>query len=160
MRKLIWTQPEISAAIARIGLGVFILPHGLQKAFGLFGGHGIQGTVEGMGQGLGIPALLAYLVIAAEFLGGLGLIFGFLTRIAAFGVTVTLIVAALLVHLPIGFFSGQGGAGWELHLLAAVLGLIVILRGGGIGSVDLALTPEYAREEGPDRFGEPRVTPA
>lgn len=159
MRKLIWTHPEVAAAIARIGLGVFILPHGLQKAFGLFGGHGIQGTVDGMGQGLGIPAFLVYLVIAAEFLGGLGLIVGFLTRIAAFGVTVTLIVAALLAHLQIGFFSGQSGAGWELHLLGAVLGLIVMLRGGGLGSVDLALTPAYAREESPGSFGAPRVTP-
>lgn len=140
MNKLIQTQPDLAAAIARFGLGLFILPHGLQKAFGLFGGYGVEGTVGFMSAQLGIPPTFAYLAIAAEFLGGLGLMAGLLSRVASFGVVVTMIVAAVMVHLPTGFFSGPAGAGWELHFLAVVLGIIVLVRGGGSASVDLALS--------------------
>lgn len=149
MRKLLETRPDLAGLVARLGLGIFILPHGLQKAFGWFGGHGIEGTVAFMGAQLHIPAALAFLAIAAEFLGGLGLLLGFLTRIAAFGVTVTLFVAAIMVHGKIGFFSGQAGTGWEMHLLGVVLGLVLMIRGGGLASVDDWLSRRGGREEAP-----------
>jgi putative oxidoreductase len=136
MFKILKTSPDVSATIARLGLGLFILPHGAQKALGWFGGHGIEGTVGFMQSQLGIPALFAYLAIAAEFLGGLGLIVGLFSRIAAFGVAFTLGVAAVMVHWSGGFLSGPNGAGMELHFLGIALGLIVMVRGGGWGSLD------------------------
>lgn len=57
-----------------------------------------------------IPAPLAFLAIAAEFFGGLGLILGFLTRIAAFGIAVNMAVAIATVHYPFGFFMNWTGA--------------------------------------------------
>jgi putative oxidoreductase len=140
LKKLIYTHPDAAAMMARIGLGLFILPHGAQKVLGWWGGQGIDATVTMMGQNLNIPAFFAYLAIAAEFLGGIGLILGFLSRVAAFGVGVVLAVAAMMVHWPIGFFSGQAGTGWELHWLGFVLALIVMVRGGGLASIDLALS--------------------
>lgn len=139
MKKLLATQPDLAATMARLGLGLFMLPHGLQKAFGLFGGHGIEGTVGFMGSQLGIPPAMAYLAIAAEFLGGLGLVVGLLSRVAAFGNVVVLAVAALSVHSG-SFFVGTPGGGWALHFLGIVLGLIVLIRGGGTASIDLALS--------------------
>lgn len=139
MKKLIHTQPDIAATLARLGLGLFMLPHGAQKALGAFGGHGIEGTVGFMSTQLGIPPAMAYLAIAAEFLGGLGLIIGLFSRVAAFGNVVVLAVAAISVHSA-SFFAGTPGGGWELHSLGIVLGLIVIIRGGGSASVDLALS--------------------
>jgi putative oxidoreductase len=78
-----------------------ILPHGLQKTFGLFGGYGFSGTMQFFTEQMGIPWIFAFLAVMAELLGGLGLIVGAFTRIAALGVGSTMLVAALTVHMPI-----------------------------------------------------------
>ena len=89
---------------------------------------------------LHIPAPLAYLAIAAEFFGGLGLILGFLTRIAAFGIAVNMVVAVAMVHSSFGFFmnwSGtQKGEGFEYHLLALAVTAFLMIRGAGAFSLD------------------------
>jgi uncharacterized membrane protein YphA (DoxX/SURF4 family) len=73
--------------------GSFEFAHGSQKMLGWFGGHGLKGTMSFFTQTRHIPAVFAFLAIAAEFFGGLGLVFGLLTRIAAFGITVDMRVA-------------------------------------------------------------------
>jgi putative oxidoreductase len=92
---------------------------------------------------LHIPAPLAVLAIAAEFLGGLGLILGFLTRIAAFGITVNMLVAIATVHHSYGFFMNwtgtQKGEGFEYHLLVLAITAYLIIRGAGAFSVDRAI---------------------
>ena len=92
----------------------------------------------------GIPAVFAFLAICAEFLGGLGLIVGFLSRIAAFGIICVMIVAVFRVHLPNGFFmnwaGNQKGEGFEFHVLALGIGLAILIRGAGPLSVDRAIT--------------------
>jgi putative oxidoreductase len=89
---------------------------------------------------LGIPTVFAALAIAAEFLGALGLIVGGLSRVAAFGFAMTMAVAALMVHLPHGFFinwtGAQAGNGVEYQLLAIGLALVVMVKGGGAYSLD------------------------
>ena len=93
---------------------------------------------------MGIPAVFAFLAIAAEFFGGLGLIVGFLSRIAAFGILVNMVVAILKVHMVNGFFmnwtGAQKGEGFEYHLLAIVIALAIIVRGAGALSVDYSLS--------------------
>src|SRR5712672_4717021 len=116
-RKLITTNDDPATLILRLVLGVVFFAHGAQKLLGWFGGPGFSGTM-GMFTGyLHIPAPLAFLAIAAEFFGGLGLILGFLTRIAAFGISVNMLVAIATVHGPFGFFvswsGGQKGEGYE-----------------------------------------------
>jgi len=90
-----------------------------------------------------IPAVFAFLAIAAEFLGSLGLITGFLTRIAAFGIAANMVVAIALVHASNGFFmnwyGNQKGEGFEYHVLAIGLALIVMIYGAGKISVDAAI---------------------
>jgi putative oxidoreductase len=89
---------------------------------------------------LHIPTPLAYLAIAAEFFGGLGLILGILTRIAAFGIAVNMVVAVAMVHSSFGFFmnwSGtQKGEGFEYHLLALAVTAFLMIRGAGAFSLD------------------------
>ena len=139
------TPADSTATIARLALGLMILPHGLQKTFGLFGGYGFDGTMGFFTDTLGIPALFAFLAIAAEFAGGLGLILGLTGRIAAFGVGSVMDVAALMNHVQNGFFMNWGGGmpagaeGWEFHLLAVALAAIVIIRGSGSWSLDRVL---------------------
>lgn len=141
--KLINTDDNIASLIARVVLGIVILPHGLQKLLGLFGGAGFTGTM-GFFTGQGLPAALAFLVIIGESFGSLGLIFGFIGRFCAFGIMLVMLGAVMMVHLKVGFFMNwtgrQPGEGFEYHLLAIGLGLIVLLKGSGAFSIDRWLT--------------------
>ncbi len=143
LASILRTSDDIGAFIARITLGIVILPHGLQKLLGLFGGAGFSDTVEFF-VGSGLPAFVAILIIIGESFGALGLILGFLSRIAAFGITIIMLGAIVTVHLQNGFFMNWGGSGagegFEYHLLAVGLGLIVLIKGGGIWSIDRAIS--------------------
>lgn len=143
--KLIRTSDDPIALMLRLTLGLVMFPHGAQKALGWFGGYGFSGTMQFFTQQVHIPALFAFLAITAEFAGSLGLLSGFLTRIAAFGILCNMVVAALTVHLGNGFFMNwygtQKGEGFEYQILAIGLALAIIIRGGGKASVDRALSP-------------------
>src|SRR5579862_2612661 len=89
--KIIRTNDDHLLTLLRVTLGLVFFAHGAQKALGWFGGSGFEQTMKGFTHGLGIPALFALLAIAAEFLGGIGLIVGLLSRLAAFGVAVNMI---------------------------------------------------------------------
>lgn len=138
--KLLKTTDDYGLTILRIGLGLILLPHGLQKVFGWFGGGGWSGTTAYFSENLGVPAALTALVILGESAGALGLITGTLTRVAAAGLVLTQIGAIAMVHLSHGFFmnwSGtQAGEGVEYALLAIAMGVVLVLRGGGPVSVD------------------------
>ncbi|MFL6245806.1 MAG: DoxX family protein [Thermoanaerobaculia bacterium] len=139
---LLATEKSTILTILRITLGLVILPHGLQKTMGWFGGYGFSGTMGGF-VGMGIPAFFAFLAIAAESAGALALITGVTTRIAAFGVGVTMLVASTM-HQANGFFmnwSGQQkGEGIEYHMLAIGIAVAVMIGGAGRFSVDRAIT--------------------
>jgi putative oxidoreductase len=142
-QKLIHTDESFTGLLARLTLGFVMLPHGLQKLLGLFGGYGFTGTMNAFTGG-GMPWIVAFLVILGESFGALGLIFGFMSRFAAFGITVIMLGAIFIGHLSNGFFMNwtgqQPGEGFEYHILAIGLGLIILLRGAGRWSIDRALT--------------------
>ncbi len=140
IRKLIQTDKDISSLVLRVLLGIVFFPHGAQKVFGWFGGYGFSGTMGFFTGKMGIPAIFAFLAIMAEFLGPLGLLSGFLTRIAAFGIACNMTVAIFMVHLPNGFFmnwfGNQKGEGFEYHILAVAIAIALMIKGGGKLSVD------------------------
>lgn len=144
IKKLTTTTNTWIPTIARITLGVVMLPHGLQKTFGMFGGYGWEGTMGFLTGQMGLPTAIAALTILAESAGALGLIVGLFTRLAAFGIASVMIGAVLTVHLPNGFFMNWGGKapgeGFEYHLLALGLAAIVMIRGGGNASLDQAIS--------------------
>lgn len=146
LKRLVETSNDVTALIARLALGIVIFPHGAQKALGWFGGYGVAGTLDFFTAKMGIPMLFALLVIAAEFLGSLGLIVGFLSRVAAFGIFCVMATATMMVHWQVGFFMNWGGKlpagheGFEFHILAMALAIVVMVRGAGALSVDRALT--------------------
>lgn len=84
-RKLMATDDDAAITILRLVLGVIFFAHGAQKLLGWFGGYGFTGTMGFFTGVMHIPAVFAFLAIAAEFFGGLGLIFGLFTRVAALG---------------------------------------------------------------------------
>lgn len=144
LRKLTATENSAAITILRFVLGVVFFAHGAQKMLGWFGGYGFSGTMAYFTNNMHIPAVFAFLAIAAEFFGGLGLIVGLLTRIAAFGIAVNMIVAVLTVHIYIGFFmnwtGAQKGEGFEYHLLVLAITLLLMVKGGGAASVDRAIS--------------------
>ncbi len=146
LKKIVQTNDDTSTLILRVLLGIVFLPHGLQKVLGLFGGYGFTGTMGFFTGTLGIPALFAFLAIAAEFLGSLGLISGLFTRVAALSIGVMISVAALMLHVQNGFFmnwfGNQKGEGFEYHILAAAIAAALAIKGGGKWSLDRVLVPQ------------------
>ena len=143
LHKLMATQPRVSLLLLRLLLGGVMFPHGAQKVLGWWGGYGLNATIQGFTTQMGIPLVFAWLAVAAEFLGSLGLVFGLLTRVAAFGIGVVMVVAAVKVHLANGFFmnwaKNQAGEGFEYHLLALAAALALMIDGAGAASLDRAL---------------------
>jgi len=142
--KLVRTDNDLATAVLRLVLGVIFFAHGAQKLLGWFGGYGFTGTMGFFTGLLHIPAVFAFLAIVAEFFGGLGLILGFLTRVAAFGILSNMVVAIAMVHGPFGFFmnwtGAQKGEGYEYHLLVLAATVLLIIRGAGAASVDRLLS--------------------
>jgi len=145
-KRLVNTPNDVVFTVLRLVLGVVFFVHGSQKMLGWFGGYGFKGTMGFFTQMMHIPAPFAFLAIAAEFFGGLGLIVGLLTRIAAFGITINMLVAILTVHLPNGFFMNwtgqQKGEGFEYHLLVLAMTVALMIRGAGAFSLDRAIGKE------------------
>ena len=143
LRKLTKTSNSTAIAILRLVLGIVFFAHGAQKMLGWFGGHGYTATMGTFTGAMHIPAPLAFLAIAAEFFGGIGLILGLFTRVAALGIAVNMIVAVLKVHLQFGFFANwfgtQKGEGYEYHLLVLAITVFLMIEGAGALSADRRL---------------------
>ena len=140
---LVSTDNDFILTVLRVVLGVVFFAHGAQKMAGWFGGEGFSGTMTFFTRQKGVPAPLAFLAIAAEFFGGLGLVVGLLSRIAAFGILCNMVVAIVAVHARFGFFMNwfgkQKGEGYEYHLLAIAIALAILVRGAGALSLDRLL---------------------
>ena len=143
-KKLVNTDNDIATLVIRVMLGVVFFPHGMQKLLGWYGGYGFTGSMGFFTDTLHIPAIFALLAIMAEGLGSLGLITGLLTRVAAFGIGVNMVVAVYVLHWQHGFFMNwfgqQKGEGFEFHLLVIAMAVALIIKGGGALSVDRALS--------------------
>lgn len=138
--RLFATANDAALAIVRLILGFIFFMHGAQKVLGWFGGFGYTGTMQAFTHMMHIPAPFAFLAIMAEFLGGLGLIVGLLTRVAAFGIGFEMLVAVAMVHAHNGLFMNwygmQKGEGYEYHLLVIAICLLLMVKGAGAASID------------------------
>lgn len=127
--------------LLRIVIGLTLAAHGGQKLFGWFGGGGIRGTTAFF-RLVGIPApdAFAYVVGITEFFGGVLLVVGLLTSIAALGLVIDMAVAIATVSHKFSFFSvTKVGYGWELNLALIGLAAALLIMGPGAWSVDAAL---------------------
>lgn len=144
--------------IQRAVLGAVIFPHGAQKLLGWFGGYGFGGTMQYFTDSLHVPAPVALLVILGESVGALLLIAGLGTRLAAFGIALTMLGAIVTTHGSVGFFmnwfGNQPGEGFEYHLLALALAVPLVIAGGGRYAADSWLK---ARLEAPRGLLAPQV---
>jgi putative oxidoreductase len=144
IKQLTQTSNSSALLLARLTLGLVMFPHGAQKALGWFGGYGFTGTMGFFTGTMHIPYLFAFLAIAAEFAGSIALILGIFSRLAAFGIAVVMAVAIFTVSAQNGFFmnwfGNQKGEGYEYHLLAIGLALIVTIFGAGKASLDSTIS--------------------
>jgi putative oxidoreductase len=129
-------KTDIALLLIRIATGIVFFAHGGQKVFGWFGGQGLQATVDSFTKS-GMPEAIAYLVSFGELAAGLGLIFGFLTRIAAAGMFIEMLGAVLLVHWKGGFFADKQG--FEYPLTLCMVCLAILITGAGAYSLDAAM---------------------
>jgi putative oxidoreductase len=134
------TNSNWALTFARIVLGIIFFAHGAQKVFGWFGGPGLRQTLRTMTEHLGLPTIMALAAVAAEFLGGVALILGFLGRISALSIVVSMLAAIFMVHgkygLFMNWFGDRKGHGIEYHLLAIALAIVIIAQGVGAFSLD------------------------
>ena len=117
--------------LLRVVVGLISLVHGTQKLFGE-GFDGVASMMEGLG--VPVPALAAVALVLTEVVGGTALILGLFTRMAAIPLAFSMLVATVLVHLPNGFFSSDGGV--EFTLLLTVACVALALTGPGEASLD------------------------
>ncbi|WP_435106139.1 DoxX family protein [Arhodomonas sp. AD133] len=129
---------DLGYPLMRVTAGLLLMPHGAQKLFGWFGGYGLAGTGEFFAGSLGLEPGIVFALLAGlvEFVGGLALVLGLLTRPAALAVAVFMAVA-LSVHVPNGFFWTNGGI--EYPLMWGLMAVGILLRGGDRYSLDARL---------------------
>ena len=134
------TDESWSGLILRLTLGLVMFPHGAQKMLGWFGGFGFDGTMGFFTQKMGLPWIIAFLVIIGEFFGSLGLLAGVLTRFTAASFIVIMLGAIVTTHWPVGFFMNwfgqQQGEGYEYHLLVIGISAALLAAGAGKWSLD------------------------
>ncbi|MHB0950289.1 MAG: DoxX family protein [Gemmatimonadaceae bacterium] len=123
-------QVDLGLLIARLALGIVFLAHGGQKLF-VFGLAGVTGSFTQMG--IPMPTITAPLVALVEFGGGLALVLGLLTRLAALGIAIDMLGAIFLVHLKNGFFLPTG---YEFALVLCLLAVTLMITGAGAYSLD------------------------
>lgn len=149
LNSVLRTDSSTAPLLARLTLGAVMFPHGAQKALGWFGGYGYSGTMNFFTGTMHIPTVFAFLAIAAEFAGSLALLAGLFSRVAALGIAAVMAVAIVTAHSAHGFFmnwaGNQKGEGFEYHLLALGLALIVIIHGAGRASVDGLLSAKSGK---------------
>ena len=132
-----------AATLLRLVVGVIFIAHGWGKV------TDVPGTIQQFASiGIPEPHVMVYVAIAGEFFGGLGLLLGFLTRIAALGTLGTMLVAIASVHLGHGLFAKNGG--YEYPLVLALVSMFFVTHGAGPFSVDAKLgragTPGFRSE--------------
>ena len=132
--RLVRTNASLwSPFVLRLVLGTIMAGHGAKKLFGWFGGDGFEATINGFRQmGFQPPALWAGLAAGGEFFGGILLILGLGTRLAALNTAIIMAVAAWTAHRTAFFLP----AGAEFTLILFAAALVLLETGGGALSAD------------------------
>ena len=124
------SQQQFGITVVRVVTGIVFAMHGVQKVFV----YGLPGLADSFGKmGVPMPGVMGPFIGLLEFFGGLALIIGLLTRLAALGLAFDMLGAILLVHAARGFFLPSGA---EFVLMLCASAFAIALAGPGALSVD------------------------
>jgi putative oxidoreductase len=158
-KRILATDNEAVYTLLRVALGTVMIAHGVQKAFGWFGGFGWDGTMGFFTGTVGMPYLLGAATILIESLGAFLLILGFAGRINALLLGVVMLGAFFVDHMHNGFymnwFGNQKGEGFEFDILFIAISVVLAIKGSGAFSIDRLLTAHSALPEGKSIFAQP-----
>lgn len=144
INKILKTESNWGALIARLTLGVVLFAHGAQKMLGWFGGYGFESTVEAFMTEMGLPWFVAFAVIIIEFYGSIFLILGLGSRLWSLAVAGLFMGIIFTTQLEYGFYmnwyGNQAGEGFEFSLLVIGIAVVVLINGGGKYAVDSRIT--------------------
>jgi putative oxidoreductase len=151
IESLTGTHADWIVGIARVVMGIIFFAHSARKMLGGYGGSGLASSIRTFTEHLHLPSTLAFLVIAGELVSEVGLIVGLFSEIATLFIALTMVGAIATVHFRFGlfmdWFGSQKGHGIEYHLLAIVLALVVVVKGGRAFSLDGLVHQHVSRLE-------------
>ena len=131
---------DITLLLTRIFVGGIVFAHGAQKVFGWFAGYGFHATTDYFVETIGLPYVIAVLIILAESIGMIVLALGLFSRILSASVILIMLGAIFTEHGQFGFFmnwsGSQAGEGFEFHLAIIALATVIMLQGAGFYSLD------------------------
>ena len=116
---------SIGISLLRIHFGIILLAHGWLKVYVFT----VGGTV-GYFASIGLPSIVAYSVIFGELLGGVALILGIQTRLAA-SLTVPIVFGAAIMNIGNGWLHSASGGGWEYAASLTVIAISLAITGSG-----------------------------
>lgn len=138
------THNDWTSFILRLTLGIALFPHGAQKLLGMFGGHGFNGTMDFFTTQVGLPWIIAFLVIIIEFFSSLALIVGFVSRLWSAAIIFLFVGIIYTQQWQNGFFMNwfgtQNGEGFEYSLLVIGIAFALVINGSGKYSIDSILS--------------------
>jgi len=138
MKKCCEKLKPYTSLILRLGVGVVFTYHGIHKVFG-------EGVALGTAwNSHGMPAILQVLVSWGELLGGIALLIGFLTPLAALGIIIIMMGAIITVHGKNGF--SMMNHGYEYNYVLIMMCLAIIASGSGCCSLDNKLCKKTSEE--------------
>jgi putative oxidoreductase len=142
---------DLPISILRASIGLIMLPHGLQKLMGWFGGFGYQASINFFTETIHLPWIVAFLFVITESVGSVLLILGIGTRIIS-TIFAIIMAGAAYTHSGYGFFmnwfNNQQGEGIEFHLLMLIVSVLVALYGGGGVSLDSFFSNRLKKYQG------------
>ena len=143
IKKMLNTESNWGALVARLALGIVLFPHGAQKMLGWFGGYGFTATIDAFTDQMELPWLVAFAVICIEFFGSIFIVLGLASRLWSLAIGGLFIGIIFTTHLEHGFFmnwyGNQAGEGYEYALLMVGIALAVLINGSGKYALDTQL---------------------
>jgi putative oxidoreductase len=128
----------------RLSLGIIFVAHGTQQLFGIWDGPGLPTIIQIQKASGHMPAYLTFIAAGTEFLGGIAVGIGLLTRIASLALALDMVAWIVKVHLANGFFLNWSmtpgkGHGYEYHLALLAMSIALFLSGPGRLALDHVL---------------------
>ena len=152
------TAPRVADTVllvARLILAWIFVYHGARRLFGWFDGPGLHASADYFANVAGLRPGTFFALSGGiiEFFGGIALALGLLSRLAAAGIVVDMVMAIVTVTWANGINATGDKGGYELNLALATLALLIVAFGAGRLSIDALIERRLVRSPGASGAG-------